>query len=120
MKPPVRETATNWVGRSLRRFEDPSLVRGDGRFTADVPAALYVRFVRSPVASGKIVKIAAPDHVRLVTAADLSGVKPIQPMLHKFNYVPVMQPVLADGVVRFVGEAVAAVICQNEDEAEDH
>lgn len=120
MTAPLRETATNWVGRSLRRFEDPSLVRGEGRFTADVPAALYVRFVRSPIASGKIEKIAAPDHVRLVTAADLSGVKPIQPMLHKFNYIPVMQPVLADGVVRFVGEAVAAVICKSEEEAEDH
>ena len=41
---------TAWVGRSIRRVEDPALVRGQGRFTADLPAALYVRFVRSTVA----------------------------------------------------------------------
>ena len=115
-----KETVVNWVGRSLRRFEDPSLVQGQGRFTADVPAALYVRFVRSPIAAGKIVRLTAPDHVRMITASDLTGVKPIQPMLHKFNYVPVAQPVLATGVVRFVGEAMAAVLCKSEEEAEDH
>lgn len=120
MTAPLKETLMNWVGRPLRRFEDPSLVQGQGRFTADVPAALYVRFVRSPIAAGKIVRLTAPDRVRMVTAADLIGVKPIQPMLHKFSYVPVTQPVLADGVVRFVGEAMAAVLCTSEEEAEDH
>ena len=40
-------------------------------------------------------------------------------MLHKFNYKPVAQPILADGVVRFVGEPVAAVIAASEEEAED-
>ena len=30
---------TSWVGRSIRRVEDPALVRGQGRFTADLPAA---------------------------------------------------------------------------------
>ena len=42
-----------WVGRSIRRLEDPALVRGDGRFTGDLPAANWVRFVRSSVASGR-------------------------------------------------------------------
>ncbi len=40
-------------------------------------------------------------------------------MLHKFNYRPVGQPILADGVVRFVGEPVAAVVAASEEEAED-
>ena len=40
-------------------------------------------------------------------------------MLHKFNYMPVDQPILADGVVRFVGEPVAAVVAASEEEAED-
>ena len=40
-------------------------------------------------------------------------------MLHKFNYKPVGQPILADGEVRFVGEAVAAVVAASEEEAED-
>ena len=43
-----------WIGRSIRRLEDPTLVAGHGRFTGDLPAARWVRFVRSSVASGRI------------------------------------------------------------------
>src|SRR5262245_29615785 len=108
-----------WVGRSIRRMEDPTLVTGQGRFTADLPAALFIRFVRSPVASGRIGSIAAPPGAMIVTAADLAAVKPIQPLLHKFNYVPISQPILADKVVRFVGEPIAAVVAPSAQEAED-
>jgi aerobic carbon-monoxide dehydrogenase large subunit len=108
-----------WVGRSLRRVEDPALVTGRGRFTGDLPAALFVRFVRSSVAAGRIVRITAPGATTVISAADLNGVQPIRPMLHKFNYVPIAQPILADGVVRFVGEAIAAVVAESAEEAED-
>lgn len=111
--------ALKWVGRAIRRLEDPALVRGQGRFTADLPAAHWVRFVRSPSATGTIESITAPEGALVITAADLKGVKKITPMLHKFNYRPVGQPILADGVVRFVGEAVAAVVAASEEEAED-
>jgi len=107
-----------WVGRALRRLEDPALVRGRARFTADLAAAHFVRFVRSPVASGRIVKIAAPDGVTLIKTADLAA-QPIKPMLHKFNYRPIAQPILADEVVRFVGEPIAAVFATSPAEAED-
>ena len=40
-------------------------------------------------------------------------------MLHKFAYKPVGQPVLADGVVRFVGEPVAVVVAASAAAAED-
>jgi carbon-monoxide dehydrogenase large subunit len=108
-----------WVGRAIRRVEDPALVQGQGHFTADLPAAHWVRFVRSPVAAGKIESITAPDGALVVTAADLKDVKPITPMLHKFDYKPVGQPILADGQVRFVGEAIAAVVAASEEQAED-
>src|SRR5689334_2463259 len=91
--------ATPWVGRSIRRVEDPTLVTGQGRFTADLPAALCVRFVRSAVASGRIIRIAVPPGSTVVTAADLAAVKPIQPLLHKFNYVPISQSALASEAV---------------------
>src|SRR6185369_2985809 len=74
---------------------------------------------RSVVAAGAIKKIAAPDGVMVITAADLKDVKPIRPMLSKFEYKPIGYPVLADGVVRFVGECVAAAIAPTEEEAED-
>jgi carbon-monoxide dehydrogenase large subunit len=115
----TKGTGLKWVGRAIRRVEDPALLTGQGRFTADLPAAHWVRFVRSPFAAGKIAKIKAPDGAQVITAADLAGVKPILPMLHKFNYRPVAQPVLANGVVRFVGELVAAVVAASAAEAED-
>jgi aerobic carbon-monoxide dehydrogenase large subunit len=113
------ERRETWVGRSIRRVEDRALVTGRGRFTADLTAAHWVRFVRSPVAAGRIQGIKAPQGATLITAADLVGVKPIRPMLHKFGYVPIDQPILASEVVRFVGEPIAAVIAASEEEAED-
>src|SRR5215831_5016265 len=107
-----------WVGRAIRRLEDPALVRGRGRFTADLPATHFVRFVRSPIASGRIVRIGAPKGITVICAADLAA-RPIKPMLHKFNYRPIEQPILAHEVVRFVGEPVAAVLAPNLAEAED-
>ena len=119
MTAPTKGSGNGWVGRAIRRIEDPALVAGQGRFTADLPAAHWVRFVRSPIAAGRIVSINPPAGVAIVTAADLTALKPIRPMLHKFDYVQVAQPILADGVVRFTGEAVAAVYAETKDLAED-
>ena len=115
----TKGSGTTWVGRPIRRLEDPALVSGRGRFTADLPATHHLRFVRSPVAAGKIGRIAAPDGAQLITAADLEGAKSIVPMLHKFNYRPVGQPVLASDAVRFVGEPIAAVVAASAAAAED-
>ena len=98
-----------WVGRAIRRLEDPALVRGRGRFTADLAAVHFVRFVRSPVAAGRIVKITAPDGIALIRAANLAA-RPIKPMLHKFNYRPIAQPILADETVRFVREVSVILV----------
>ncbi len=119
MNTPTKGSGLAWAGRSIRRVEDPALLTGRGRFTADLPAAHRVRFVRSSVAAGRIEKIIMPDDAIVVTAADLAAVKPIAPALSKFGYVPVGQPVLASGVVRFVGEPIAAVVAASEAQAED-
>lgn len=115
----TKGTGMKWVGRAIRRLEDPALVTGQGHFTADLPAEHWVRFVRSPNAAGTIDSIKAPDGAMLITAADLKAVKKITPMLHKFEYRPVGQSILADGIVRYVGEAVAAIVAPSEEEAED-
>jgi carbon-monoxide dehydrogenase large subunit len=114
-----KERSATWVGRSIRRLEDPALVTGRGRFTSDLKAERRVAFVRSPLASGRITGIAAPTGVTVFTAQDLVGVKPIRPMLHKFNYAAVGQPILADGMVRYVGEPIAAVVAKTEGAAGD-
>jgi len=113
------DDARKWVGRPIQRYEDFPLVTGQGTFTADIKAELFARFVRSPIASGKIERIAAPKGVRLITAQDLVGVKPIHLVLENYNYVPVEQPLLARDVVRFVGEPVAVVVADSMEAAED-
>src|SRR5580700_5436009 len=119
MAAPTAGSGMKWVGRAIRRLEDPALVAGRGRFTGDLNAALWLRFIRSPVASGRIVGITAPEGARIYRAADLDGVQPIRPMLHKFNYQPIAQPILAADVVRFAGEPIAAVVASSPAEAED-
>ncbi len=111
---------TRWVGRSLLRFEDPPLLAGEGAFVADLAAgAAFLRFVRSPVPHGRIVSIEAPEGVTMFTAADLAGVRAIRPLLHREDYRPIDQPVLASGTVRFVGEPIAVVVASSPEEAED-
>jgi aerobic carbon-monoxide dehydrogenase large subunit len=110
----------SWIGRKLRRFEDPALLAGRGRFTGDLArGAAAVRFVRSPVARGRIVALRKPEGALVFTAADLAGVKPIRPLLHRPDYVPIAQPPLAAARVNHVGEAFAVVVAESAARAED-
>ena len=119
-------------GQAVRRIEDPALVQGQGRFTDDVALAgqLFVRFVRSNDAHGRILSIdtaaarAMPGVVAIYTAADLeaAGVKPLAPAGgFKQPDGQAMSPppkyVLALDTVRYVGEAVVAVIGETRDAA---
>jgi aerobic carbon-monoxide dehydrogenase large subunit len=109
-----------WVGRPLPRYEDPVLLRGRGRYTADLTqGARILRFVRSPVARGRILAVNSPSEVPIITAAVLGDVRPICPRLDRPDYVPVAQPILADDRVTYVGEPIAAVIADTAAEAED-
>ena len=113
----------NWIGRSIRRFEDPALLLGRGLYTADVAArsagTAAVRFVRSQIARGRVRSLLAPPGALVFTAADLAAVKPIRPLLHRPDYVAVGQPALAGERVNHVGEAVAVVVADDVAAAED-
>jgi carbon-monoxide dehydrogenase large subunit len=113
----------SWVGRPIPRLEDPVLLTGHGRFVADIAqGAAAVRFVRSPIARGRILDIDIPDlpaGVRVITASDLGDVRPIRPLLHRPDYVPIAQPALAGARVNHVGEPIAAVVAANPEQAED-
>ncbi len=109
-----------WVGRPLPRYEDPVLLQGRGRYTADqARGARILRFVRSPIARGRILTVNAPPEVPIITAAGLGDVKPICPQLDRPDYVAVAQPILAYERVNYVGEPIAAVIADSAAEAED-
>ena len=119
-------------GREVRRIEDPALVQGQGRFTDDVtPAgAVYLRFVRSTQAHGRLVSIdtaaalALPGVLAVYTGADLeaAGVTPIAPAagFQRPDGQPMNPPTkraLAVDTVRYVGEPVAAVVATSRDAA---
>jgi carbon-monoxide dehydrogenase large subunit len=114
----------SWIGRSLPRTEDPSLLRGLGSFVADLTGgALAVAFVRSPVAAGTILAVECPadlpvDHF-VFKAGDLAEVQAIRPVLNRPDYVAVGQPVLPADRVVFTGQAVAVAVAPTPAEAED-
>jgi carbon-monoxide dehydrogenase large subunit len=121
-------------GNSVKRVEDDALLRGEGRFTDNVRVAgeLHACFVRSPHPHARITRLdtaaaqSMPGVVRIVTGRDLAdaGVKPI-PSSADFRRAggkPTATPphhALARDTVRYVGEAVAAVIAASAHEARD-
>jgi carbon-monoxide dehydrogenase large subunit len=114
---------TTWTGRALPRLEDPAIVRGWGNYVADIAArntdCAHVRFIRSTVASGRIVSVTAPPGVTVFTARDLADVQPIRAALHRPDFVEIGTPILATEVVRFVGDPIAFVVAETEAAAED-
>jgi CO/xanthine dehydrogenase Mo-binding subunit len=117
-----------FIGRSVPRLEDRPLLLGQGRFAADISFSgqWHMRVVRSPVAHGKICNIdataalALPGVHAVWTYVDVSHIPPIPFRLTGLEALePYRQPVLAKGVVRYVGEPVAAVFAENAYLAED-
>jgi carbon-monoxide dehydrogenase large subunit len=119
------------LGTRVLRTEDPGFLSTGAVYTEDVQderlaGACYVHFVRSTVAHAKINSIdtsAAKDAegvVAVYTAADLAadGLAPFKPMAPFMNQ-SMLQPVLASGTVRFVGEPVAAVVTEQMYQGED-
>ena len=116
------------IGESVPRVEDRPLLRGEGRFVADLdlPHQLHMRVVRSHVAHGVIEAVdisealAVPGVVAVWTGADVTDVPPIDfRQVGADQMVPYRQPVLAQDRVRYVGEPVAAVFAADAYTAED-
>jgi len=112
------------LGTRVLRTEDPELLLHGGRYVADLhlPGALHLAFVRSEVAHARVTRIdvaaavAAPGVVEVLTARDL-GLRPHHGMVKVHDHFA--RPPLADGVVRFVGEAVAVVVATSDVAARD-
>ncbi|PYM62431.1 MAG: xanthine dehydrogenase [Candidatus Rokuibacteriota bacterium] len=126
-----------YFGASVRRREDPRLLRGEGRFVDDIklPGLLHAAFVRSPHAHARILAVRteaaarARGVARVITFDDVARwMKP----LPLFGAVPpglaarvdvvmrqVPQLALARDVVRYVGEIVAMVVAESRALAED-
>jgi carbon-monoxide dehydrogenase large subunit len=111
------------VGASVTRKEDDRFLRGRGQYVADyrLSGTREVAFVRSPVAHARLMRINVPEQYRdwVYTMEHLVGVKPIisAPPLKGFKYS--VQPILANGKLRYVGEMVAMCVASTRAEAED-
>ena len=112
------------VGTSAARREDGRLTTGTGRFLDDlvVPGMLHLRLVRSPIAHGTIRSVAlgleAGPSVRLFTGEHCRGLG-VAADVEDERWQRSVQPLLADGRVRYVGEPVAAVLHPDPYAAED-
>jgi aerobic carbon-monoxide dehydrogenase large subunit len=116
-------------GQPLRRKEDDPLLRGAGRYVADVSPTnpLHAVVIRSPHAHarfriGDLARVRAMPGVRLVlTAADISALGPLPTpgVLPDVDIKVPHYPILAKDVVRHVGDAVAFVVADSIDAAKD-
>jgi carbon-monoxide dehydrogenase large subunit len=122
------------IGRGVRRFEDPRLLRGAGRFHEDVnlPGQAWAILVRSPHAHARLVAVdparalAAPGVLAVLTGEDLArdGLGTMRATLPRRRpdgspmWAP-PHPGLARGRVRYVGDPVALVVAETRAQAED-
>jgi carbon-monoxide dehydrogenase large subunit len=114
------------VGRSLLRLEDRPLLTGKAEFVDDVtlPGMLHAAFLRSPVAHARILHVdlesaRAADDVEAAFAAPDLTLPPLVSPCETPNAFSPPRPLLADGLVRFVGEPVAVLAATSRYAAED-
>jgi len=105
------------IGKSLRRLEDPRLLRGEGRFVDDLnpEGCLFAGLVRSPIAHGVLRSVDA-----MFTARELSGTcRPLAVHLTTPGAISPARPILAADRVRFLGELIGAVVADDRYQAAD-
>src|SRR5579884_2965401 len=113
------------LGNRVLRKEDPKFLTVGGSYVDDVrlEGAAHVAYVRSTMAHARITSVdtseaeRAPGVLAVYTSAnfDLPPMPPGAPFVN-----PAMsRPWLADGVVRYVGDVVAAVVAETRAEAVD-
>jgi carbon-monoxide dehydrogenase large subunit len=122
------------IGQSVPRFEDPRLVRGGGRYVADMtlPRIAHGFVLRSPHAHAKILSIdttaakAAPGVLAVLTGADWEasgfGDLPTADRRHRKGGRPMYRPrypALVKDRVRHAGDHVAFVVAETYHQAAD-
>lgn len=114
------------IGQPLLRVEDRPLLTGAAAFVDDLelPDMLHARFLRSPAPHAEIASLELgaarrSDGVHGAFAAgDLNLPPLLAPIANPDARTP-PRPLLADGVVRFVGEPVAVIAADSAYAAED-
>ncbi|MEM0384681.1 MAG: xanthine dehydrogenase family protein molybdopterin-binding subunit [Candidatus Caldarchaeum sp.] len=113
-----------YVGKPIKRREDPILLTGRGRYVDDIKlhGMVYAGFVRSNYAHGRIVSInisEAVKHPDFVGVLMPDEAAPLPSWMKYKGLRNVPRFSLARGKVRFVGEPVVAVASKNRYSVED-
>src|SRR5947209_20322201 len=111
---PKNSAKAHWVGKKLKRKEDPRLIQGISHYTDDLKLAgmIYCAFTRSPHAHAEIKAIrteaarALPGVMAVFTAADTSAVGSVPCAMQMPDLKLPKHPVLATGRGHYVGEPV--------------
>src|SRR5260221_3780884 len=109
------------LGTRVLRTEDPRFLTTGGVYTEDLTddrlaGACHVFFVRSPIAHARIrgidaaAALAAPGVLAVYTAADVTDLPNIDPIMAGMVKAATTQPLLPTRKVRLVRSAVAAVV----------
>lgn len=120
-------TRPKYVGKPVQRLEDPRLLAGTGRYTADIKLdrMVHAAFLRSENAHARIVSIdceaarAMPGVIGVHTAADFSEIPALTAPSRMRDYHATSCTVLAREKVRYVGEPLAVVVARDRYVAED-
>ena len=111
------------IGASVLRKEDGRLMRGRGCFVGDISMTglREVAFFRSPIAHGDIRGVKKPSKFSsaVFVRSDLAEVLSVQANLRLPGFKSSNYPPLAEGKVRFVGEAIAMCVAETRAKAED-
>jgi len=116
------------IGEPIHRAEDFRFLKGEGRFIDDLKrdGMLHAVVLRSTVAHGRIRRIdaaaarAMPGVHAVMTAAEVGDVPLIPLRLAALpEFKSYLQPVIATGKVRYVGEPIAVVVAETQGLAED-
>jgi len=117
-----------FIGSAVERVEDLRFLRGRGQYVDDIerPRQWHASIVRSAVAHGRLravdtaAALAMPGVRAVLTAADMGSTIPTIPFRRPNPTIaPYAQPVIADKVVRYVGEPIAMVLADSAELAED-
>src|SRR5688572_30858077 len=108
----------NYVGKRVKRTEDPRLIRGLAHYVDDIelPGTLHVVFVRSMYAHARINSVdtsealAAPGVVAVYTGADVAAIGPVPCASVLPGLKTPDHRVLASDRVYFVGHPIAAIV----------
>src|SRR5262245_44681077 len=121
-RPYLMRNVNTFIGSPVERVEDLRFLRGRGQYVDDLvrPGQWHAAIARSGVAHERLRSgdtagtLATPGVHAVITAQDLPRPIPTIPFRRpNARMTPWMQPVLADDVVRYVGEPVAVVLAES-------